>query len=402
MPIRPYGGERALIVVAGHLCLDVIPEGVGSSALEPGALVEVGEVRFAAGGAVANVGLALARLGVEVTLVGRVGEDVFGRALRSVLERGVEGRSGASLELLSAPAESTSYTIVLNPTGKDRSFLHHPGCNHTFAPGDLVDDRWLRSDTLHFGYPPLMAGVYRDGGEALASAFRRLRAAGVTVSLDLALPDPESAAGKVDWPAFLARVLPEVDLCLPSWDETCWMLEPSLPPAAPSPERLARLAERLLDLGPALVALKLGEAGLYLRSADAKRLLSAGRGAPSAAWANRELLSPNFQVEVRGTTGAGDATIAGLLAAMDRGLAPERALSIASAVGAASVQAADALGKIASWQEMQAASQRWSRVASSLAAAPGWREGGGSGVLVGPRDGMTRGRGSLDDSRPRP
>jgi sugar/nucleoside kinase (ribokinase family) len=58
--------------------------------------------------------------------------------------------------------------------------------------------------------------------------------------------------------------------------------------------------------------------------------------------------------ELVGTTGAGDATIAGFLAAMLRGMGPERALVIAAAAGACNVEAADALSGVQPWGKMLA------------------------------------------------
>jgi sugar/nucleoside kinase (ribokinase family) len=59
------------VVVAGHICLDMIPD-MGSDQvstsleeiLTPGKLVSVGPAKTATGGAVANTGLALHRLGL--------------------------------------------------------------------------------------------------------------------------------------------------------------------------------------------------------------------------------------------------------------------------------------------------------------------------------------------------
>ena len=82
-----------------------------------------------------------------------------------------------------------------------------------------------------------------------------------------------------------------------------------------TPELLSDLGQELLDLGTKIVGLKLGERGLYLRTASRAALEAMGRICPSdpAAWADREMWTPCFQVNVVGTTGAGDATIAGEL-----------------------------------------------------------------------------------------
>src|SRR5208283_199005 len=72
------------IVVAGHICLDLIPKipATGAAKLSeivaPGKLVNIGECIFSTGGPVSNTGLALAKLGQKVTLMGKVGDDPFG------------------------------------------------------------------------------------------------------------------------------------------------------------------------------------------------------------------------------------------------------------------------------------------------------------------------------------
>jgi sugar/nucleoside kinase (ribokinase family) len=104
-------------------------------------------------------------------------------------------------------------------------------------------------------------------------------------------------------------------------------------------------------MGVPLVVIKLGERGLYLRTAGRKTIEKIGRAAPAdpAAWAEKELWAPCFRVRVVGTTGAGDATIAGFLSAMLRDLSPELAVTVAVAVGACNVEAADALTGLRTW-----------------------------------------------------
>ena len=81
-----------------------------------------------------------------------------------------------------------------------------------------------------------------------------------------------------------------------------------------------------------------------------------GRGRPAgqAAWSERELWSACYSVRVVGTTGSGDATIAGFLCAQLNGLGPEDAIDAAVAVGACNVEAADALSGLRTWEETMA------------------------------------------------
>ncbi len=73
------------VVVAGHICLDLIPRLRDSPALEPGGLTVVGPAVVSTGGAVANTGLALHRLGTSVAMMGKVGTDAFGRVVLDLL-----------------------------------------------------------------------------------------------------------------------------------------------------------------------------------------------------------------------------------------------------------------------------------------------------------------------------
>ncbi|WP_437207249.1 carbohydrate kinase family protein [Planctomicrobium sp. SH664] len=375
------------IVVAGHICLDVIPEFApgGSSqaaAFRPGDLIHVGPALTATGGAVANTGVALHRLGVPVHLIARIGQDLFGDEILRLLNAQSPTLSQGLVRLA---GETTSYTIVLSPPGVDRTFLHCPGSNNTFGPEDVEVTDIRQSNLFHFGYPPLMRRMHQEEGRLLEELFLKVRAAGLTVSLDLCVVDPQSEAGRCDWRRLLERVLPSVDLFCPSVDELLFMLdrpryEQMLQQSGGrflhhvDPDLLRQLSDDCLRLGAAVVLLKLGDAGLYLRtSADRHRFDSMGRATPRdrEAWLNRELHTPCFEVDVVGTTGSGDCTIAGFLAALQRGESPEQAIVSAVAVGAASVEAADANSGVPAWNVLSDRIQRnWPMKPSRLQKLP--------------------------------
>ncbi len=391
------------IAVAGHCCVDIIPAfedsaGNGKAVLTPGKLVHVGPAHIATGGPVPNVGLALHRLGVPPRLFGRVGEDYLGNVLLDILRRhDPELAEG----MIVAPREATSYSVVISPPGVDRIFLHCPGVNDTYAASDLADANLEGVRILHFGYPPLMRRMYQDAGRELVTLLERARRQDITISLDMALPDPASEAGKLDWLAFLQQVLPQVDLFLPSAEELLYMLDRPLfeqlqAYAAGTSlvlqmdgELLAMLAEQCLALGAAVVGLKLGDQGLYLRATEEpQRLDQGGQGLPvQQDWIGRELLAPCFQARVVvGTTGAGDATIAGFLASLLNGEGPEQAMRGAVAVGACSVEAADASSAVPPWKvAQQRLADGWPQRAVSLS-LPGWRWDAEAGLWVGPHD----------------
>jgi sugar/nucleoside kinase (ribokinase family) len=385
--------DRCDAMVAGHLCLDILPalpaSGGGWIDLAPGRLVEVGPAVLATGGPVSNTGLALHILGISTRLVGKVSCDVFGAAIRIILASRAPELVGALIE---ADGETSSYSVILSRPGTDRTILHCSGCNDTFAADD-VDDALFRSARLfHFGYPPIMRRMMEGGGAELVELFHRAKDAGCTTSLDMTMPDPNGPSGRADWRAILEAALPYVDLYLPSMEETLFMLRPdryrTFQPDEPDPELVRDLARELLQLGPAAVGLKLGAHGLYLATAARSGWSERGRAAPldEGAWIERELWSPCFEVAVAGTTGAGDATIAGFLAALLRGAAPEESVTMACAVGACNVEAPDATGGVRGWDETLARrSGGWARRRPPLDARQ-WRMLEPSGVWSGPDD----------------
>ncbi|KIL35194.1 carbohydrate kinase [Cohnella kolymensis] len=393
------------MIVAGHICLDVIPliqekQGGMDALLIPGKLVDVGPALTATGGAVSNTGLALHRLGIATKLMGKVGDDLFGQAIIDAL-----ARYGDSLAdgMIKSPGGVSSYSIVINPPNVDRIFLHCTGTNDTFAAAEVNPEALHGAKIFHFGYPPLMQLMYEKDGEELQTLLSRVKAQGLTVSLDMARPDPESVAGKADWRLILSKALPFVDVFMPSFEEILYMLQrdtfDSLVRSYQTTELvrfadsdlLNSLSQELLDMGAAIVALKLGEHGLYVRTtADPGRLAAMGFGAPQTAaqadWLGRELLIPCYEVKVAGTTGAGDCTIAGFLAGLLRGVPIEEVLHAAVAVGACNVEKADATSGVPSWEEVR------SRMASGWAQKPiaahfaGWEHDSNTGVYFSGRN----------------
>jgi sugar/nucleoside kinase (ribokinase family) len=165
-----------------------------------------------------------------------------------------------------------------------------------------------------------------------------------------------------------------------------------------SPDIVSELGQTLLDLGAKIVGFKVGHRGLYLRTSDTAAMTDMGRGEPTKpkAWANRELWAPCFATTVVGTTGSGDATIAGFLLGLLRGMTPEATLSAACAVGACNVEAADAISGIRSWPEtMERIATGWPRLMLEKKRLPsldmlafGWQWDEVSEVWVGPRSAL--------------
>ncbi|WAH37971.1 carbohydrate kinase family protein [Alicyclobacillus dauci] len=396
--------EGAEVVVAGHICLDIIPKFHKANhevTLDPGKLISVGESILSTGGVVPNTGLTLGRLGLPTVLMGKIGGDLFGKATQNLL--GQQPHSFIKQAMIVSPVESSSYSIVINPPSEDRVFLHHSGANDTFSSDDVDESVFDGAKLFHFGYPPLMKNMYLHDGREMVKLLKRVAGLGLITSLDMAKPDPDSPAGQVDWRAFLNNVLPHVDLFFPSYEEILFMLErhqfeEMYQKSVQTGQQmkideglLKQMAAELIEMGPTVVAIKLGSEGLYLRTthneACLKRLNLILSSQVSALWKGRELYSTCFEADVVGTTGAGDCTVAGFLFGLLQGWGPEQVLTSAVAVGACSVEAADATSGIPSWKTIEARlSSGWKRHPVSFNSVH-WTESE-SGVWKGLSDGL--------------
>src|SRR5579883_1263528 len=91
------------IVVADHVCTPIprVPA-AGELVMADGMLLTIG-------GCAANAAVDLARMGVRVAVVGRVGGDVFGRVVTEMLrEAGVD-----TAAITASPTAATSQTMIV-------------------------------------------------------------------------------------------------------------------------------------------------------------------------------------------------------------------------------------------------------------------------------------------------
>ncbi|MDI4645180.1 carbohydrate kinase family protein [Cohnella hashimotonis] len=391
--------ETADVLVCGHISVDIIPRFLpgdsDSGRMTPGSLIEVGEAEFSTGGAVSNTGIALHRLGTRVRLAGKVSDDFFGSLTLKLLG---DVHPALTEGIAQAVGETSSYTLVVNPPGTDRTFIHCPGTNDTFSARDIAWDKCSAARHFHFGYPPLMKGMYDDGGERLTGLLQTAREKGMTVSLDMAMPGKGTAAYAADWAGLLAKALPCVDVFMPSLEEMLMMVDRDLYERTAlsgdelcesvSAETIQALAASLLAMGCSIVVLKLGASGLYMRTAAQLSPVLAGRLPAStvAAWSDRELWAPCFRTNVAGTTGAGDCTIAGFIQGLLLELGPEDTMTSAVAVGACSVEQLGATSGIVPWDQVQARIRSdWERLPVGRPLAD-WRWEEQAGIWTGPED----------------
>jgi fructokinase len=264
------------VLCLGEALVDLLPEARGR-------LEDCDRFEVCPGGAPANVATGLARLGLRVGFRGVVGDDPFGRLLARRL-----GAEGVACAFRFAQGHPTGLWFVALDARGERSFFS-PNARFSadkhVVPADVDRALLARAAWLHCGSS---AHVLPEGRAALRAAVAAARELGVLVSFDpnvrLHLWDDVGPLR-----ALCADVLPACALAKVADDEA------ELCTGEVDPERAAA---RLVELGVGVVCLTLGPRGaLVRRGADVLRV-------------------PAERVEAVDTTGAGDAFVAGFLAAI--------------------------------------------------------------------------------------
>jgi sugar/nucleoside kinase (ribokinase family) len=316
------GGVVGRVVVAGHVCLDLIPRIDALPSLRPGTLTQVGAMVLRPGGCVANAGGTLAALGDQVRLFADIGNDPLASALISLL-----GTANVDAGGLRRTESSTSYSVVIEAHGHDRTFWHHVGANASFdgLGVDLAD-----ADLLHLGYPSILPAMTRDAGAPIRRLLERAHAFGLSTSLDLAVIDQATPASHDWWRGFFDSTLPLVDVLTPSIDDVTSALGQ---PVDEEPRAISEVARRFVGMGAVIAVISAGATGMAMATASADRFASSFGPVANLGekWFDRDIWLPVDAVtRPASTTGAGDAATAGLLHGILAGLEPVAALGLAA------------------------------------------------------------------------
>ena len=139
------------VLVAGSLVLDIVAavdDGADTRMLfAEGKQTELKGVEMYLGGEVGNMGIALSKLGVPVTLVSKVGDDIGGRIIRDFLKSFPVSAAVKTVKNL-----KSTVSVCLTVPGKDKITFHKRGASQTFTPDDIDETLLRQVDLFHFGY----------------------------------------------------------------------------------------------------------------------------------------------------------------------------------------------------------------------------------------------------------
>ena len=299
------------IICLGILVADIIGRPL-RVVPEPGRLALVDEMSLHTGGCAINTATALARLGLPVEVIGRIGTDSFGDfLLNAMAERGISSKG-----ITRDKEVGTSATMVMVASDGERRFVHYLGANARLTLEDIDISIVEAGSILHIAGALVMPGI---DGEPTAELLRHARAAGVTTFLDTVWDDTGH------WMDTLAPCLPYVDYFVPS------LLEARVLTGLDDPAEVARA---FLERGVRSVGLKMGVDGCLVMSGE-----------------GQVIRLPAFQVDALDATGAGDAFAAGFIAGVWQGWELEKTARFANAVGALCVTGLGASGGLRSLSE---------------------------------------------------
>lgn len=363
--------EKIKVVAAGHICLDITPvfPDVNSvrfmEVFTPGKLINMKGIDIHVGGSSANTGLAFKKLGADVRILGKAGKDMLGDIVQMQMKE-----HGITRGLIRSDESGTSYSIILAIPGIDRIFLHDSGENDSYSADDVSDRELTGIDLFHFGYPSLMKNMYLNDGEELVRLLKRVHDKNIPISLDMAAIDSNSEAAQIDWISILERILPYVDVFLPSIEEVLFMADrrkygdimdgakgKDITEVIQVESDVIPIAKQLINWGSKAVIVKCGSAGIYLEtSGEAEMRLLAEKNVQIKVheWAGKSIFEECYKPQkICSGTGAGDTCIAAFLMAMLKGYAPDTCLKLAAAQGASCVEAYDAFSGLKTLEELQ-------------------------------------------------
>lgn len=246
------------------------------------------------GGKGANQAVSCARQGGSVRMIGCVGDDAHGKALRDSLER--DGIDTASLRTVAGEPTGTAL-ILVEDSGQNRIVMI-PGANARLE----ADEAALKQQVQGAAF---LVAQFETPLDQVARAIAVAHEAGCKVLLN---PSPVQAIAEPLWPKIDTLVVNEIEaqtLCGQSAD---------------SPEEAAHAGQALRAKGIARVVVTLGSRGAVAVDADGARH------------------HPAPQVQAVDTTAAGDTFLGALAVALGEGQGFDEAVRLGIRAAALCIQ----------------------------------------------------------------
>ncbi|SFC30082.1 fructokinase [Pragia fontium DSM 5563 = ATCC 49100] len=271
-----------------------------------------------AGGAPANVAVGVARLGVASSFVGRLGSDPCGRfMLKSLAEEGVDCQC---IEQDQQYLTSTVMVDLAENGERSFTFLVSPSADQFLQQQELPSQK---ADILHFCSLALVGDVGRHSLNAILQQIKRQQG---LVSFDLNLR-AQMWQDKVQMHRMISQYCAQADILKLSDDELFWLTECT---AGDWDSALTKLASY-----PASI-----------------KAITQGKDGCLVMYQNSIYCFDGYPVVSVDTTGAGDAYMAGLLAAIAVNGIPQQFDALNNVISQASACGALATTRKGAWSAL--------------------------------------------------
>lgn len=272
---------------------------------------------LSSGGDALNVAISLAKLGLDVSLTGRVGADINGDYLLAECMK-----YGVDVSNVSKDAQySTAATYVLIESQGERHFLTENGIFNSLKFEDVDPQKIEQADVVYFGSALGMAEMDENG---TARLFKQAHSLGKMTFMDAAI---RSGISEINWIERLAPQLQETDVFFPSYDEAKLISRKEEP---------HEIAACFKEFGMQVFGIKLGQMGCYVTDFQVAKIVPAVTGFP-----------------VVDTTGAGDSFMAGLMCGLSHDYDIFESTRFATVVAAMNIGAIGATGGVPDFDTAQ-------------------------------------------------
>lgn len=257
------------LTCVGILVLDVIGKTINKFPAE-GTTEYFDSMELFPGGCAYNTGVSAKRLGLTVSIQGKIGNDLYGNILLDFLQK-----ENVPTNYIAKGKESTGYSFVMIPDSGQRRIYSTPGAINTFCLNDIDFNSIKDSKILHIAGSSLMPQF--DGAQTV-ELLKFCKTNNVLTSMDPVF--------KKDIADVIVPTLPYLDIFLPNNDESEFIT------GLKDPEDQLNF---YLDKGVGIAGIKMGEKGVLI--SNGKEKLEVGI----------------YKVDIADTCGAGDTFIAGFL-----------------------------------------------------------------------------------------
>jgi len=229
-----------------------------------------------AGGDALNVSVTASKLGQDVALVGKVGDDIFGEVVVKLVKE--SGVNTSWIKVIKNAATPLSFALI--EPGGERHFLYTAKLFDEITAKDVPEEAIKSSSIVHFGSAFAMKQMDAGGTREL---FEKAHQYGKITSMDATF----DSEGK--WLSKISNALYETDIFLPSYEEAKSMTGCKDP---------REIKNAFIPFGIKVLIIKLGKKGCYVTDFS------------------QEYFVNTFEsLQAVDTTGAGDSFVGGFLSA---------------------------------------------------------------------------------------